>query len=73
VASRNVVLATNMRGNVDAEIDATREQKLAAEFVKPARPEFVRDPMKIDYPGEGSLHFHTCNADQLHPVRIANG
>jgi len=33
---RNVVLATNMWGNVDPEIGVTREQELAAEFVKPA-------------------------------------
>ena len=33
---RNVVLATNMWGNVDPEIGAAREQQLAAEFVKPA-------------------------------------
>jgi len=31
VAGRNVVLATNVWGNVDAEIGVTREQKLAAE------------------------------------------
>ena len=56
MASRNVVLATNMWGNVDAEISVTsREQKLAAEFVKPAPPAFVRDPMKIYYPGEVRL------------------
>ena len=54
MASRNVVLATN--GSVDAEIGlTTREQKLAAELVKPAPPAFVRDPMKIDYPGEVHL------------------
>ena len=54
MASRNVVLATN--GNADAEIGlTTREQKLAAELVKPASPAFVRDPMKIDYPGEVHL------------------
>ena len=33
---RNVVLATNMWGNVDQEIGITREQQLVAEFVKPA-------------------------------------
>lgn len=33
---RNVMLATNMWGNVEPEIGAAREQQLAAEFVKPA-------------------------------------
>ena len=33
---RNVVLATNMWGNVDPEIGAARERQLSAEFVKPA-------------------------------------
>jgi hypothetical protein len=33
---RNVVLATNMWGNVNPEVGATREQQLVAEFVKPA-------------------------------------
>ena len=33
---RNVVLATNMWGNVHPEMGAAREQQLAAEFVKPA-------------------------------------
>ena len=33
---RNVVLATNMWGNVGPEIGAAREQQLAAEFVRPA-------------------------------------
>jgi len=32
---RNVVLATNMWGNVTPETGATREQQLATEFVKP--------------------------------------
>ena len=33
---RNVVLTTNMWGNVDPEVGAFREGQLAAEFVKPA-------------------------------------
>ena len=33
---RNVVLTTNMWGNVTPEIGAAREEQLAAEFVKPA-------------------------------------
>jgi len=33
---RNVVLATNMWGNVDPGVGADRERQLAAEFVKPA-------------------------------------
>ena len=33
---RNVVLVTNMWGNVNPNLGATREQQLAAEFVRPA-------------------------------------
>ena len=33
---RNVVLTTNMWGNVEPAVGAAREQQLAAEFVKPA-------------------------------------
>jgi hypothetical protein len=33
---RNVVLTTNMWGNVDSAVGAAREAQLAAEFVKPA-------------------------------------
>jgi len=33
---RNVMIATNMWGNVDTEMGAAREQQLVAEFVKPA-------------------------------------
>jgi len=39
---RNVVLMTNMWGNVDPIVGAAREQQLAAEFVKPALDQGAR-------------------------------
>lgn len=53
---RNVVLATNMWGNVNVETGAVREQQLAAEFVKPALDKGAR------------LHRHYDTTESAHQI-----